>query len=179
MNKRELILKLLTLYKPTDPSEIKSLEQITSFVKESEDCFENSFIPGHITGSALVINSKFSKVLLGGHSDGHNLVKETAFREASEESGLNSLEFLPEITGIFDVDVHPIPATEKMPSHDHYDIRFLLVADENEPYSISHESKSLKWVAFEDVSTYNSQPAFLRMITKVKSLKNSHNRNSK
>lgn len=179
MTKREPILKLLNRYLPTDEQEKKSLEQILTFVNTNEDCFENDFKLGHVTGSALVVDKNLKYTLLthhtklnkwlqfGGHSDGHNIVSDTAFREAQEESGLKSLKYHPAISGVFDVDVHLIPEGAVMPAHNHYDVRFLLIGDKDEQFQVSNESHDLKWIKLEDVKNYNSQPSFLRMINKV------------
>ena len=76
------------------------------FVHDNAKCFDRSNMPGHITGSALVLNQDLSKVLLthhkklgmwlqlGGHADGHHIAHEVAMTEALEESGLKGLEFL-------------------------------------------------------------------------------------
>ena len=110
MTKREPIIKLLGKHEPFDEQERKSLKEILDFVNEHDECFENDFKLGHITGSALVVDENLEYTLLthhsllnkwfqfGGHSDGHNLVSETAFREAEEESGLKSLKFHPAIS---------------------------------------------------------------------------------
>jgi 8-oxo-dGTP pyrophosphatase MutT (NUDIX family) len=182
-DKRFFILNLLENYEPFDKEEAASLDEIISFVKENENCFENYTTKGQITGSALVVDRGFNYTLLthhakldkwfqfGGHSDGDSNALAVALREAMEESGLKSLRFLKEQSGIFDVDVHPIPEKDDMSLHNHYDIRVLLIADKNEDYKVSHESKDLKWMKLDDVSKYNSQHAFLRLVKKVKSVK--------
>lgn len=183
MDKRDFILELLENYKSTDKNEEKSRIQMIQFIEYNPNCFENDYKQGHITGSALVVDRDIEYTLLthhlllhkwfqfGGHSDGHWNPLEVAWREAQEESGLISLEYIPGHDGIFGLDVHLIPKRDHMPAHNHYDVRILLTADKNEPYKVSHESNDLKWVKIDEVKEYNSQPAFLRLIDKVLGLK--------
>ena len=57
-----------------------------------------------------------------------------------------------------------------MPGHKHYDIRILLIADMNEGYRVSSESKDLKWIKLDRISEYNSEVGFVRLVKKVKLL---------
>jgi 8-oxo-dGTP pyrophosphatase MutT (NUDIX family) len=175
----QAFLDLISSYHPSDPTEIDSLKKIIDLVKNGNDPFGHYSLPGHITGSALVINPDRTHTLLnhhkklnkwvqfGGHSDGDFNVEKTALRESFEESGLRSLRISPDVTGIFDVDVHEIPASQKIGAHTHHDIRFLLVADMSEPIILSPESYDIKWVALTEVATYSDEKSLLRMIDKV------------
>lgn len=162
------MLNLLENYKALDQNEENSRVEIINFVNKYPDCFENELKAGHITGSALVVDETFNKTLLthhiildkwfqfGGHSDGDSNTLAVGLREATEESCLKFLRFLPDHSGIFDADIHPITANSKMPQHNHYDIRILLIADIAEKHTVTHESKDLKWVRLEEVSMYNT-----------------------
>ncbi len=99
-------------------------DKVLSLISEyGEKVFQNQNWGGHITGSMLITNREKTKVLLmmhkkfqkwlqfGGHSDGYTDTLATAIREFHEESGI---EIEPEIIGgIFDVDIHDIPADLK------------------------------------------------------------------
>lgn len=179
MDHRTPLLQQLQQYKPVDSSELQSRDVVLEFVRNYPRCFENDCLPGHITGSALVVDHNKTYALLnhhrkhglwiqfGGHSDGIPDPIITAIRESKEESGLSTLAQISGLEGIFDIDVHQIPANTKMPAHIHYDIRILLVADRNEPVMKSAESHDLKWVRLEDIRRYNTEQAFSRMIRKV------------
>ncbi len=183
MDQRQALLDLLLQYQPLDDKERISHEKIMDFVKINQKCFENDFAPGHITGSALVVDDQYESFLLthhtklnlwlqfGGHSDGHSVVSDTAMREAREESGLTSLTFSPLVDGIFDIDVHTIPMRGNLAEHFHYDVRFLVIGDKNEQFVLSTESKELRWVKLDDALRYNSRPEFMRMVNKVKYLR--------
>lgn len=135
-------------------------------------CFHRDHLPGHVTGSAWILSNDRKKVLLvhhaklnkwlqpGGHADGEENVWAVAQKEAQEETGLL---VQPVSTGLFDIDIHEIPARGSFPSHDHYDIRFLFEADETTPLQINHESTELKWVLLTDLEKYNSSTSVLRM----------------
>ena len=83
----------------------------------------------------------------GGHADGDPALAAVALREAREESGLAGVRLLrPEL---YDFDRHRIPEHKGVPAHWHYDFRFVLEADADEPLVISDESNDLRWVEIE------------------------------
>ena len=160
MHRRKL-LALLDDYEArygTSDEERTACERMRAFVEAHEDCFERNCVPGHITGSAWVLDPTRERVLLthhrkldiwvqlGGHSDGETDPAKVALAEATEESGLEVELLAPEI---FDIDIHEIPARGDEPAHLHYDVRFALGAlvsvswrGSNAPVS-THCSKSL------------------------------------
>src|SRR4029453_2062147 len=88
-----------------------------------------------------------------------------AWREAREESGLINVR--PVLDHIFDVDVHEIPADTREPAHLHYDIRFLFEADREAPLVCAAESKSLRWIALDEITEITREEAVLRMARKT------------
>jgi hypothetical protein len=55
--------------------------------------------------------------------------------------------------------------------HDHFDIRFLFVGDENEEYVVSDESNELRWVPMEQIETLTDNNASIsRMVMKTNSI---------
>jgi len=181
-------------------AEAAVLDRFRAFVTATPDCCERDSPLGHLTGSALVVTSTLDQVLLtlhrklgkwlqlGGHADGSPLLHEVAMREANEESGLNSLHFLPyemalsvqqgtASAGIlapmpFDFDAHAIPARPGEPAHVHYDVRFLIVANHLDPLIISEESKDLRWFAVAAARQASRQePSMERQFLKLAWLK--------
>ncbi|MBI3481525.1 MAG: NUDIX hydrolase [Bacteroidetes bacterium] len=141
-----------------------------------KDCFQRTHLPGHITGSAWMVNGDRTKTLLvhhaklnkwvqpGGHADGDENILNVALREAEEETGLKNLK---PFTTIFDVDIHKIPARKDFPEHFHYDIRFLTEADETEKIIVSDESHDVKWVSMNELENFTMERSVLRMKDKL------------
>ena len=102
---------------------------------------------------------------LGGHIELDEDPEQAALREAREESGLSSIRAVGD--GIFDVDIHAIPARGAEPEHFHYDVRYLLEADRGEELRMSSESKDLQWVAMERVEELTGEESVLRMVRKM------------
>ncbi|WP_128544963.1 NUDIX hydrolase [Larkinella soli] len=175
---RQPLLTLLSTYRSVDPHEEKMRQEIIAFVRQYPDCFERSLKVGHITGSAWIVNPERDAVVLihhrkldrwlqpGGHADGNPDVLQVARREAGEETGLNHLRTMG--PGIFDVDIHPIPARGDEPEHLHYDIRFCLEADPVEPFRPTAETKGIRWVHFDEITDFTEEESVLRMVRKKK-----------
>lgn len=132
---------------------------------------------GHFCGSAWVVardhnpppaprvllthHRKLDRWLqLGGHADGVMDLCVVALTEAREESGLQTLELLP---GIYDVDIHEIPARPGEPAHLHLDVRYAMLADAREPLVTSAESHALAWVPIAGLLGADTEPSIARM----------------
>jgi 8-oxo-dGTP pyrophosphatase MutT (NUDIX family) len=105
----------------------------------------------------------------GGHAEGEENVLNVALREAREETGVREFKVLGQ--GIFDLDIHPIPARKGFPDHLHYDIRFLFEADKNKQVTVSDESHDVAWVALDALGELTqNNPSIMRMVHKLSSL---------
>jgi len=133
------------------------------------------FVPGHFTASAFVVNEARTKTLLiehpkyhiwvqpGGHIEQGELPIEAAIREAKEETGLSKLQIVP---NIFDIDIHPIPAKGNEPLHQHFDIRYLVIANEWElPKKM--ENIHTEWINLSAIDTYSESQSVLRLAQKL------------
>ena len=146
-------------------------------VRSQPDCLNrNCYEDGHFTASAWVVNPNLERCLLlhhrkigkwlqlGGHVEiGADLLDE-AIREVKEESGISAS---PLTLDIFDVDVHEVPEYLKEPAHLHYDIRFLLVANEHQTLLRSAESNGLMWIQVENIANFTQEESVLRMVRKL------------
>jgi hypothetical protein len=47
------------------------------------------------------------------------------------------------------MDIHTISARKTEPEHFHYDVRYLLVADDTEPFVVSDGPHVLRWLSLE------------------------------
>ncbi len=167
----------LQAYNSRFAEELAFREQFLSLLTHPR-AFHRDHLPGHITGSAWIVDSTTKVVLLthhaklnkwlqpGGHADGDPDVLQVALREASEETGLKSLRLRTPV--IFDIDIHTIPARKDFPEHLHFDVRFLLEADRHEPLVITHESNDLQWVALDRLADYTTQRSIERMREKLR-----------
>ena len=68
--------------------------------------------------------------------------------------------------GLFDLDVHAIPARNEIPTHEHFDLRFLLVADSLATRAGS-DALSTRWVSLEQVDTVQSDTSVMRAVRKL------------
>jgi 8-oxo-dGTP pyrophosphatase MutT (NUDIX family) len=178
---RQPLIAQLNDYSLRHPEEAKTAGAFMGFVGTEKECFSRELAIGHITGSAWVVNADGSEVLLthhrkldrwlqlGGHADGDPDILSVAMKEAEEESGLVNFTHLG--SGIFDIDIHPIPARKQDPEHLHYDVRYVLRANGSLDYIVSDESHDLRWVKLDDVETLTTEPSMMRMVAKWKALR--------
>ncbi len=177
---RQILLSLLYRYRTPFVMEAALVHRIISFVENNPDCFKREAPHGHITGSAWVINPGRDKVVLlhhrkhdrwfqpGGHADGETDVMNVALRETREETGLPAGAIKLLDRNIFDVDIHFIPPDNNTPGHQHYDIRFLLEADDRLPLPGNDESYDIAWVPLHNVLSYNGSYSTYRMVEKTR-----------
>ncbi|MDE0451506.1 MAG: NUDIX hydrolase [Gammaproteobacteria bacterium] len=169
------ILCLIDAYRERYPEETDAA-RLHRFIETQPRCFERDcFDDGHVTGSAWVVDSDGSRVLLthhrklgkwlqlGGHSDGEPDTLAVALREAREESGL---VVRPISEAVLDVDIHTIPASKGEPAHLHYDVRFAFRAASSGPLRVSPESIDLAWVEIGDLARLTGEESMLRMARK-------------
>lgn len=174
---RESLKTLLDDYARRYPAEPEVVARFREFVASGEELQGKANPKRQITASTWVVNRERTRVLLthhaklgiwvqlGGHTDEGEDWTQAALREAQEESGLADFRLV--IPGLFDLDVHEIPARKDQPAHDHYDLRFLVEADDAVPLTVSEESHDVAWVAFDDLSRYTEEASQVRMARKT------------
>lgn len=183
MHRNEL-LGMLNAYHTNVISEAGYVARAKQFIGEHEDCFHSELLPGHVTGSAWVVNPSRDKVLMlhhkkqdqwfqpGGHADRDSDIRRVALRETHEETGI-ALEDIKLLSDdIFDVDIHTIPASHHGPRHVHFDIRFLLEIDDRIPVPGNDESHDILWVPLYQAATFNNNLSTHRMVEKTRRLRN-------
>lgn len=167
--------QLLNAYKTSNTKENEHKKTMLEFAARNSNCFERSCLEGHFTASAfllsqnrqralLMLHSKLDQWLqLGGHCDGDKDFIRVALKEAQEESGIDKIILLQK--GIFDIDIHEIPANIKEPKHLHLDLRFLLGTVDSDDLTLNNESKELRWFGKNEQLPTNS-PSVIRLFEK-------------
>jgi 8-oxo-dGTP pyrophosphatase MutT (NUDIX family) len=178
MSRATLRAQLASLDLSQRPDELSARDRMLALLDGTPACFERTAFPAHFTGSALVVNSDGTRVLLhhhrkldrwlqfGGHCDGDEDILRVARREALEESGIQGLIVASERP--FDLDIHEIPAHGGDPVHFHYDVRFMLIAPESATPVLSEESRALRWFAPAELPPLDE--SLRRMIRKWQSI---------
>jgi len=170
---RETTFALLAHYRGRHPDEAGTTHRFEALLRAEPRCFERDcWVPGHITGSAWLVDRTARRVLLthhrkldrwlqlGGHADGDADALRVAVREAEEESGL---AVTPIEETLFDIDIHAIPARRADPGHFHFDLRFALTVADSESFRVSDESHDLRWIDIERLEELTDEPSMLRM----------------
>jgi 8-oxo-dGTP pyrophosphatase MutT (NUDIX family) len=154
---------LLHALEPRDSTEAQHKARILELVASATAPFtRDHYVPGHVTASAFIVNPARDALLLifhgkllrwlqpGGHVDADDAnVVGAARREVSEEVGLDDLPLAH--AGLFDVDIHLIPARGEQPAHEHFDVRFLFEAPEKEVKAGS-DARAARWVTLRDLT---------------------------
>jgi len=173
-------------YVPYDEQEFVDKGYFLKFIDSFDDVLTRDNIFGHFSSSAFVINEARTKMVVvyhiindgwmypGGHVDGEDDFLSVAIREVEEETGLKT-KVLNE--GIYAIQSLPTQSHIKkgkfIPAHTHFDVIYLLEADDNLPLIYREdESKGVKWISFEDA--YNEEMvSFIRPVQKklIKKLK--------
>lgn len=173
------LLEQLRDYEPQDELEAQHQRDIVNLLTSGGDSFSRAdFEPGHITASLFIVDPPMERLLLhhhrrlnrwlqmGGHVEGDENPAAAALREGEEESGLADLELVS--GGIFDVDVHVIPAAKGEPEHRHFDVRYLARTRMPEAIAIDHnESNALAWVPLAEAEARMNEAASTRVIAKI------------
>ncbi|MDH3682668.1 MAG: NUDIX hydrolase [Acidimicrobiia bacterium] len=128
---------------------------VLAFCDAHPDALHRSCVEGHLTGSAVVVDPATSQTLLihhakldrwlqpGGHADGDGNLAAVAWREATEETGLEGLQV---VVPAIDIDVHGIPARPGEPEHAHLDLRHLVLVGPDRAAVGNHETLGARWL---------------------------------
>lgn len=173
----------LSRYRPADTREAGFVARMAELSHEAASCQRSHFIPGHFTASAFVLDPSLQEVILihhrklgiwvqpGGHIDDSDLdIESAARREVAEEVGLAELEHFAALgSGLFDVDIHAIPAHKQELAHEHFDVRFAFVAGTRALLG-SEEVVALRWVPLGEMPSVATDASVLRAVAKLRAV---------
>lgn len=157
---------------PTSPESERARLEILAFLDAHPDALHRTCLAGHLTGSALVVDSSRTRVLLmlhtklgrwlqpGGHADGEGFLGAVALREATEETGIEGLQLLEPAV---DCDVHVIPERGAEPEHLHLDVRHVVLAPPDARVVGNAESQALRWVTLDEVQALATDDSLVRL----------------
>ena len=163
---------LIEGYDPASNDQKEEKQRILDFIDRHLNILDRDCMPGHLTASALVVDSSGKRGLLhlhrklgrwlqlGGHCDGDGNLPHPAWREAVEESGIVGLTIDPRIV---DVDIHKIPSHGDVPKHLHLDVRFIAHAPEGAVPVICDESDDLRWYRRDELRDIDTDHSVLRL----------------
>lgn len=152
----EQVLHAIQLYVTRHPSEAGHFRELVHRLRNGTDVWSRGSFSGHITCSAIILNSASYVLLIhhrtldrwlfpGGHVEICDTSLEAAAkREAQEEIGISRSNLAPmtwEDIGVpVDINHHIIPENSKKgePAHWHWDFRFLFRTG-NESFTGKHD----------------------------------------
>jgi 8-oxo-dGTP pyrophosphatase MutT (NUDIX family) len=178
MTRHETLLDQLRAYATADAAEDGHREAMMRLLERGEDAFSRGhFEPGHFTASCYIVDGEGRLLLhhhrrlnrwlqMGGHVEAQESPDLAALREGSEESGLRDL--VNAGRGIFDLDIHPIPAAKGEPDHQHFDIRYLARTASPDAVIVDRvESNDLAWVSLGRAAELMPGPESARVLRKI------------
>lgn len=154
MIRREDVQAMLEAHVPADAKEAADRAAMLHFLAHLESPFSPDQPSAHFTASALVLDESRTRACLvlhrklglwlqpGGHVEPDDpTLAAAALREVREETGLAAR--LAAAAPV-QLDIHEIPRRPDRPAHLHLDVRFLVIAD-NEELTLSEESTDVRW----------------------------------
>lgn len=160
MSVRQSAIAVLSDWQAPDRSQDSLRHAVLAFLHARDDACRRECAPGHITASALVLDDYGGQVLLtlhprlgrwvqlGGHcEDSDGDIVAAALREATEESGVDGLQIVPNLAA---VHVHALTCSLGVPTR-HLDLQFVARAPAGAQIVVSDESVDLRWWPIDDL----------------------------
>ncbi len=160
MSLHESAVETLTGWRAPDAAQDTLRHAMLAFLAARPDGCLRECVPGHVTGSALVLDHTGSRALLtlhprfgrwlqlGGHCEKTDAdIVAAALREATEESGIDGLRIDSELAALH---VHPVTCSLGVPTR-HLDMQFVVHAPRDAEIAVSDESLDLRWWPLDEL----------------------------
>lgn len=173
---KEQIIEIINKYLEIYPDELKRQQDLIDFVNRTnyEGLVDWNNFDAHLVASVFLYakdTKRFAsvyhmdfKVFLypGGHMDqSDESPLSAAIRELEEETGIINPELIDVYEGNslipIDIDKHDVPKNDRVhiPSHNHYDFRYLMCIDHEVEIKLdTEELNDYKWI---DLSEFNNK----------------------
>ncbi|MBB4686122.1 NUDIX hydrolase [Amycolatopsis jiangsuensis] len=158
MTLHESAVSTLSEWTPPLASQEALRQAFLGFLASRADTCQRACEAGHLTASAVVLDSTGTQVLLtlhprvgrwlqlGGHCEpSDESLLDAALREATEESGMSGLTIGETPVHL---DVHPVTCSLGVPTR-HFDVRYVVRAPAGAEPVRSDESDDLRWWPLE------------------------------
>ena len=186
----EELLKQIEDFTPFDDKEQADKEVMIEYIKTHKDVLTRDDKIAHMTTSGWIVNKERTKVLMiyhniydswawvGGHADGDSDLFHVVKKEIEEETGVTEVKPLQE--GIYGLNIVTVESHikrgKRVNAHLHFDIEYLVEADENSPLRMKEDENSgVEWVPIEEVETKTNEekmkPIYHRLNEKLKNIK--------
>lgn len=174
-------IQVLKEYIPYNSQEKADQEILLKACQEETNLLNRENKKNHFSSSGFIVNPEKDKVLMvhhliydiyawtGGHMDGEEDFVAVALREAMEETGVQKIK---RISDIISIDILPVPAHIKngqpVEKHDHFNITYLLEAEENQTLSIKEDENSdVRWIALNELEKWVDSKEMMIIYNKI------------
>jgi 8-oxo-dGTP pyrophosphatase MutT (NUDIX family) len=165
-------------FSPCNEQEMRDKAAMLTFLRSAPDALARTNLTAHFTASAWVLSPARDRVLMlwhniykswswsGGHADGEEDLFSVARREVQEETGLQNLTDL--YGGIFSLESLTVDGHEKngayVPSHLHYNVTYLLGAQETALREKRDENSGVAWMTPQEALEKSTEPWMVERI---------------
>lgn len=147
------LIELVSAHEPADDRETRSKRAFLMELARLGAPCDRHADPVHVTASAVVVGARGTVLHVhrrlgrwlqpGGHIDPGERAEEAALGESCEETGLAPAH-PPGGARMIHLDVHPAAG------HVHLDLRYLVLAPDNEPSPPPGESQLVRWFSWDE-----------------------------
>ncbi|HEX4219215.1 MAG TPA: NUDIX domain-containing protein [Acidimicrobiales bacterium] len=146
---------------PGDLRELASRDVFLTELDRLPHPFDERYGPVHVTSSGVVFGPRGVILVMhrrlhrwmqpGGHIEPGETPEVAVVRECTEETGL-TVNHPTDGPILIHLDVH-----EASKGHTHLDVRYLIMAPDEDPHPPEHESQQIRWFSWDEASAIADQ----------------------